>query len=195
MNRRSALTWTSIGALAVWAAASCASSAAHESGDKPAHTGKPARVAYVNYAAAASGQRLEIVNESHTDRTELYSRARPLEDAVTKVTTDEVMDELIGFFRTKGFFEHAQRGPAPAAGEGQYSQAIEIETAGELLHMTVQKGLSADERQRFLECAQAFVMIYNNTYQLQSVDRAPDWNSSSGGDRAAIPPAKKSPGR
>lgn len=162
---------------------------------KPVRTGRPARVAYVNYAAGATGQRLEIVNQSHTDRTELYSRARPLEDAVTKVTTDEVMEELLGFFRTEGLFEKAQSGPAPSGSEGRYSQALEIETPSERVHLVVEKGLPPAERQRFLKCAQAFVMIYNDTYQLQSVDRAPDWNQSGSGVQAPVPAAKKSSGR
>ncbi len=194
MNRRYALWRSSIGALAIsWTIASCASTAPTASG-----TGQPARVAYVNYGASPGGQRLEIVNQSHTDRTELYSRARPIEEAVTKVATDEIMEELIGFFRTKGFFEHSAKGPAPATGDGQYSQALEIEAPGEYVHMTVHKGLTSDERQRFLECAQAFVLIYNDTYQLQSVDRAPDWDLSRGGARPSPgggAGAKKSPDR
>jgi hypothetical protein len=197
MNRRYALWKSSIGALAItWAIASCASPNSGKGDGKPERTGQPARVAYINYGASPSGQRLEIVNQSHTDRTELYSTARPIEEAITKVTTDEVMEELLGFLRTKGFFEHASKGPAPATGDGQYSQAIEIEAPGEFVHMTVHKGLSSDERQRFLECAQAFVLIYNDTYQLQSVDRAPDWDPA-GGDRpaAGTNAAKKSPDR
>lgn len=191
LELRDAPRRTSPFALAICIAlASCASTASSSDSAKPAVTGRPARVVYMNYSAGAAGQRLEIVNQSHTDRTELYSRARPLEDAVTKVTTDEVMDELIGFFRTKGFFEKAEAGPAPRTSDGLYTQALEIETPSERVHMSVQKGLPPAERQRFLECAQAFVMIYNDTYQLQSVDRAPDWD-----ERPPPPGVKKSSGQ
>ncbi len=191
MNRRLALRMSSLGALAISSAlASCTSTSGGT--EKPAITGQPARVAYVSYGTGAVGQRLEIVNQSHTDRTELYSKARSIEEAVTKVTTDEVMDELLSFFRTKGFFEHAQQGSAPSSADGRYSQALEIEIPGDRRYMTVQKGIAPDERQRFFECAQAFVMIYNDTYQLQSVDRAPDWDPAAA-DRPAS--TKKSPDR
>jgi hypothetical protein len=199
MNRRFALWVSSIGALAISSViASCASTAPGSASEKPERTGQPARVAYLNYGAGPGGQRLEIVNQSHTDRTELYSRARPIEEAVTKVASDEILEELIGFFRTKGFFEHSAKGPAPVTGNGQYSQALEIEAPGEYVHVTVHKGLTSDERQRFLECAQAFVLIYNDTYQLQSVDRAPDWDPSGGAARPSqggSAGAKKSPDR
>ncbi|MFN0243646.1 MAG: hypothetical protein ACKVWV_12195 [Planctomycetota bacterium] len=142
--------------------------------------GHPARIAFVSYASAGAGKRIELVNESHSNRAELYSQRKSLEDAVTKVTTDEVMDEIVKLFRARGVYERAQKGAAPADGGGTFTQALEIDTPDFAGHWALLRGASSEERQRFLECAQAFVMIYNDTYQLQSVDRAPDaWNSDS----------------
>ena len=38
-----------------------------------------------------SSQALALVDQSHTDRTELYSKKRALADAGTKVATDEIL--------------------------------------------------------------------------------------------------------
>ena len=141
----------------------------------PAPSGKPVRMAYLTYN---SQQRFVLVNESHTDRTEFYSNTRPLEDAGTKVSTDEVVEETVKFFDSKGFFAKAADGPAPASGQGTYIQALEVEREGRAVHIALTKSASKDERALFYECAQALLLIYNNTYQLQSVDRAPEWRET-----------------
>ena len=49
----------------------------------------------------------------------------------------------------------------------------------------------------FKVCAQAFLEIYNSTYQLQSVDKMPDWEGDSSRPPAgsqAKPVPKKSQG-
>ena len=173
-------------AVSGWSCASDAKSAAKSGAGQT----QPIRIRYFAYA---SGQNLELVNTAHTDATELYSTTRSLSDAGRKVSTDEVMDEVLKLFRNRGFYERAQAGAAPSTAEGTWSQSLEVETPGELVHMSLHKGSTADDRKLFFECAQAFVAIYNNTYQLQSVDRAPDWRappsprhtskSSSGGGR------------
>lgn len=156
--------------------------------------GRPARIAFVSYASAGAGKRIELVNESHSNRAELYSQRKSIEDAVTKVTTDEVMDELVKLFRARGVYERAQKGAAPADGGGAFTQALEIDTPGFEGHWSLPRGASSEDRQRFLECAQAFVMIYNDTYQLQSVDRAPDAWSSSRTPPSANPKSPKNAG-
>jgi hypothetical protein len=83
---------------------------------------------------------------------------------------------MLDLFESKGYFAGAEPGPAPASGEGVYLQALEVETPGRLVHMSIHKATTAKDIQLFLECQKAFVTIYNGTYQLQSVDRAPDWN-------------------
>ena len=158
-------------AVSGWSCASDASSAA-KSG---AGHAQPIRIRYLAYA---SGQNLELVNAAHTDATELYSTTRSLADAGRKVSTDEVMDEVLKLFRDRGFYDKAEAGAAPSSGAGTWSQSHEVETPGELVHMSLHKASTADDRKLFFECAQAFVAIYNNTYQLQSVDRAPEWRAS-----------------
>ena len=68
-------------------------------------------------------------------------------------------------------------------------QSLEVETPERFVHMTVQKGSPAADLQTFTECKKAFIAIYNDTYQLQSVDRPPDWNAQ--GANGQPPPKKK----
>lgn len=155
---------------------SCASSKA-SSPNADTVTGHPIRVRYVTYSG--KGQDLELVNRSHTDPNKLYSEARPIELAKTKVQTDEVMEATLEYFRTKGFFEKAESGAAPATSEGVYSQSLEVETPERHVHWSVHKGLSPADRSAFTELASAFVQIYNGTIQLQAVDQPPAWTAPS----------------
>jgi hypothetical protein len=149
---------------------SCASSSS--SSTARVKTGQPMRVKYLAYV---SGQKLELVNDSHSDRTETYSTTKKLEDAATKVATDEVLDELLKKYGENGFFERAAPGNAPNAAQKGVSQAIEVESDGKTSWWGFSQALNDADKQRFKECAGLFVYIYNNTYQLQSVDHAPDW--------------------
>jgi hypothetical protein len=133
----------------------------------------PIRVLYVHYK---SNQKLELIDQSLSSSSDYYSQTRKLENAGTKVTSDEVLQELLDFFESKGFFDKGQGGPAPSSGEGVYLQALEVESSGRIVHMSMHKATPVDDIKLFLECQKAFVTIYNGTYQLQSVDRAPDWN-------------------
>jgi hypothetical protein len=133
-------------------------------------------------AANAHGdQRFELIDQSRSSASDLYSKTRKLEDASTKVTTDEILKETITFFESKGFFDKAESGPAPSSGGGGILRAIEVETPDRFVHLTIQKGFTQPEMTRFMECQKAFFDIYNNTYQLQAVDRAPDWESQNPG--------------
>ena len=137
-------------------------------------TGKPVSIRYVHYV---SGQRLELVNPAHTDRVELYSQRRAIADAGTKVSTDEVLGATLQFFDERGFWDAAQPGPAPAEGGPTFSQALEVDLGGRRGYLLFGKDTEPGEKKRFAECAQAFLGIYNQTYQLQAVDRAPDWET------------------
>jgi hypothetical protein len=153
----------------------CASRAA-AAGETPQAVGGPIRIRYAVYT---SGQNLELVNPARSDRTELYSTTRKLEDAGTKVSTDEVLQETLRYFDEHGFGAKAVAGPAPRdGGNGAYSQALEVETPSRHVHMVLHRGLDEADRRRFLTCAKAFAEVYNSTYQLQSVDRAPEWETN-----------------
>lgn len=148
-------------------------------------TGKPLRVRYLAYR---SGQSLQLVNESHTDPHRLYSQKVSVQEASTKVQSDEVMDALVERLREHGFFDRAQNGPAPSMKASNYSQAFEIESQEGVKHWKVLDKSSEKDRRDFLLCAKDFVDLYNETIQMQAVDQAPDWK----GDGKQYTPPKHS---
>lgn len=152
----------------------CGSTASSTGIEKREKTGHPLRVCYVAYA---SGMRLDLVNDSHTDRTAMYSSTKKLEDANVKVATDEVLDETIANFKTNGYFERAVPGSAPREAPGGVSQALEVEKDGRTTFWAIANTAGPDDAKRFRECAKLFTYVYNNTFGLQSVERAPDWQS------------------
>ena len=149
--------------------AGCASSSAAA----PSGMGRPVRVLVESYR---SGQAFELVNETHTDRLDLYSSTRP--SAGTKVQTDDVMDAVLERFAELGLFARAQEGRA-VAGTG-ILRAIEVETPEGVVHMGYGAATSPEDRQVFEECFAAFLQVYNATYQLQSVEDHPDWSPRTG---------------
>ncbi len=141
---------------------------------KPEKSGRPQRVRLVDYISRVN---LELVNESHSDRSETYSNTVPLANATRKVTTDEVLDEVIEQYRKGGFFEHATAGSAPVEAPANVGKAIEVEDGGKTVTWMVQKSAVKADRELFGRCTSLFGTVYNNTYQLQSVDRAPEWQT------------------
>ncbi len=160
------IAWLSC-ALAL-AFASCASASKSQAGDDPAAT-RPLLVRFVDWR---SGQRLTLVDESHTDRAKLYSSTKPIAEAGTKVTTDESLEETLRFFEDQGFFKRAR--PGAAAGGG--AQSLEVETPAGTVHMDLDATTSAEDAGVFRVCRNNFADLYNSVYQLQSVKEAPDWN-------------------
>ena len=152
----------------------CGSTSSSSGIERREKTGHPLRVRYVAYA---SGQRLELVNDSHSDRTEMYSSTKTLEEAFVKVATDEVLDETIANFKTNGYFERAAPGSAPRETPAGISQALEVEQGGQTTFWALSKTAAPDDVKRFVECAKLFTFVYNNTFGLQSVEQAPDWQS------------------
>ncbi|MBL8857039.1 MAG: hypothetical protein JNL28_00855 [Planctomycetes bacterium] len=152
----------------------CGSTASSTGVEKREKTGHPLRVRYIAYA---SGQRLELVNDSHSDRTETYSSTKKLEEAFVKVATDEVLDETLVQFKSLGYFDHAAPGSAPTGTQAGISQAFEVEQGGRTTSWALQKTAGPEEAQRFGQCFKLFYTVYNNTFGLQSVERAPDWQN------------------
>jgi len=152
-------------ALAALLACSCASgSGSRPSASESAVPSPPARVSFVDYR---NGMRFVLVNESHTDRVELYSRTST--DASTKVATDELMDELLEHLDQRGFDARALSGPAPADSTA-WSQVIEVEDSAGTRHLGVGKLTTESERDAFHDCRAAFLYLYNNIFAAQSVD-------------------------
>ena len=133
--------------------------------------GQPARIRIVSYT---SGQAFELVNESHTDRLELYSETRS--NAATKVQTDEVVDEVLDYFDDLGLYDLATAGLAPPLGDTRYTRVIEIDTPGRQLHLGLDGTTSREDQVVFEKCFAGFLDVYNATYQLQSVDEHPSWS-------------------
>jgi hypothetical protein len=60
---------------------------------------------------------------------------------------------------------------------------LEVSLPDGKYHAILRSGVSVESATRFQTCAKALLDVYNNTLQLQSVDQAPDWGSSSSSSR------------
>ena len=156
-------------ALAALALASCASSSKATASENSPEKTRPLLVRFVDWR---SGQRLTLVDESHTERSKLYSTTKSIEDAGTKVASDEILEETVKFFTGEGFFARAL--PGAAAGGGP-AQSLDVETPEGTVHMDLAAGIRPADAEVFRKCRNAFADIYNRVYQLQSVKEAPDW--------------------
>jgi hypothetical protein len=145
----------------------------------PRHvTGKPVRVKYVAYAR---GQNCEIVNESHTNPHEHYSKKVSLAQAYTKIQSDEVVQALLERLDDQGMKGRLQPGRAPELAVGSKAQALEVETDAGVRSWLVQEKSPQAERVAFLKCVKDFVELYNATNQMQAVDYLPEWTGRSQG--------------
>jgi hypothetical protein len=140
----------------------------------PRPHGEPQAVRFTDYRSSIH---LGLVNESHSDPTELYSQRRKLEESMTKVAQDEFVAALLERFEGHGFYKVAEKGPAPAAGAGALTMALEVERQSGLFHLVLGAGSSAKQREVFGLCRTDFATLYNGILGLQSVNKAPDWNS------------------
>lgn len=136
--------------------------------------GEAMEARYIDYR---SGRVLGLVNESHTDTDELYSKRRKLKDSLTKVGSDEVLGALEERLTEQGFFKYARSGPAPIEGTGQLTTALEFSRGGRVSHIGSTGAGSESERKAYLNCVNDFIQLYTNILQLQSVDGAPGWEN------------------
>jgi hypothetical protein len=142
---------------------------------RPAKTGEPLRVLFQQYAPA---QKFELVNDSHSERVEMYSSAKKIDEAYVKVTTDEVLREVCVMLDDNGFATRAAPGSAPASSDGSISRAFEVERNGKTSFWAIGRGANPDEAKRFNDCMSGFLAIYTNTYGLQAVEGTPNWGAS-----------------
>lgn len=133
---------------------------------KGAASTNPARVKFVDYR---SGLKFELVNEAHTDRVELYSR--PTEtDVVTKVATNEVMDELLKYMDDSGFFGNSSNGTFPGDGGSMgFIQALEVERADGTVHMVNSGRLAQTAAAAFRTSRDGFLNLHGKIYGAQTV--------------------------
>ncbi len=169
-------------AVATFGALPGCSSGGTKSAEASAKTGRPVEL---RYRAVAKNLSFGIVNESHTDRTELYSSRQPLDKATIKVSPDEVVDAIVEYFRDEGFFDIAQSGSAPKTAPAGASQILEVSLPEGPYFAVMQPGVSTDFVTKFQTCSKALLDVYNSTMQLQAVDSTPDW--SGGGQPSSRP--------
>ena len=176
--------------LGLCALAGCGSTSPSHATEATART-RPIRIHFVDWR---SNQNLVLVDQSHTDRAELYSNQVKLAEAGTKVTTDEVLEEVVRFFRQEGFFDRATKGPATPGGDAV--QTLEVETPEGTSHLRFGRSTDAAGAKVFRTCRDNFVALYNEVYQLQSVDQVPDWDSQNKKTQSQLdlkPPEGKKP--
>lgn len=157
--------------LGLVALAACGTTSGSKATDEPIRT-RPIRIHFVDWR---SNQNLVLLDQSHTDRSELYSSQVKIDQAGTKVTTDEVLEETLRFFREEGFFDRTTKGPAAAGGD--IVQTLEVETPDGTVHFRFGRSTDPESAKVFRTCRDNFVALYNNVFQLQSVDRVPDWEA------------------
>lgn len=130
--------------------------------------GFAARVALIDFR---DGQRWELRSETHTPQVELYSEQR--KSANVKVTTDDVMAELVRYMRELGFDEHAQSGGAPADPGNGYTRAFEVEVDGKARHMLSGPSASREAQVAARELTTSFIALFNEVQGFQHVDSRP----------------------
>lgn len=140
----------------------------------PRPAGEPLSFRFVDFR---SERHLGLVNESHTDPSQLYSQKKKFDESMTKVGHDDVVAALLDRFQGHGWFELARPGPMPAAAAGAYTMALEVERSGVKTNLALGAGSSAKERELFNACRNDFVLLYSNVLGLQSVDQAPQWKN------------------
>lgn len=172
----STMCFAPIGLLAACLLAACGAPASVGSRSGGGLGGSSAEVAplqlRVRWQVYSTGQDFALASQGLLDRASTYSQAVPLSAAGTKIAPDEIVHALIEHLDGQGV--RSQPGAAPAAGQG-WSQSIEIEEGGAKRWIGVGAASTPEEHKRFRECWMAFTAVYNQTYQLQTVDEAPDW--------------------
>ena len=143
----------------------CNSSTSARANERSGTDGAATRVLLKQFE---KGMRFELVSEAHTDPLEYYST--PRDDASLKIQTNEVMEALLEVMEDSGFARHAQPGSAPSRGNEYMNWCFEVERDGAKEHWAVGTRSELAELQRFGECRDAFLQLYNVTAAYQAVD-------------------------
>jgi hypothetical protein len=150
--------------LAASLALACASGGSGSPTDED-FVGPPTQVRWFIYK---TGQTITLVNDSHTNRLELYSELR--EAAGPKVAGDAEMAALVGYMEEQDFDRYAVDGPAPPSGGPDWFQALELEVDGRARHMLLGTASTREQRATFNGCATALMTLWNLTFQSQAID-------------------------
>ena len=153
----------------------CASGSSAATAPRVASEPDAAKAVELRYRAFAQGLSLGLVNESHSDRVALYSERKSAGSATTKVSPDEVVDAIVEYFRSEGFFEIASRGRAPAQPPAGATQVLEVVLPDGAYHALARPGVTQEFAQTFQTCRKALLDVYSETMQLQAVDAPPEW--------------------
>jgi hypothetical protein len=136
-------------------------------GKPPSKTGVPSRITWRLYK---TDHEITLVNESHSDRLELYSKAKERREAATKVQNDEIVEAVLDYFDRAGYQGFASTGSAPRAQIGRASQSLEVERQGRTTFMVWSPDRPEKERACFVICRDALVEIWNETYAAQTIE-------------------------
>lgn len=142
----------------------CTSPSSQSDGPSSSTDVEPGRLTLIVYR---DGLRLSLVNQAHGDLVEFNSEVR--EDANTKVTYNELVEGVIGYYADNGFYEMAVRGRAPLENRDGSGQAIEVETPKGTYFVMPDPGMSLEDAKQFHEFRQVFIEAYNYSPQAQSV--------------------------
>jgi hypothetical protein len=108
-----------------------------------------------------------LVGGSDEERVSFYSKKR--DDASTKIQTPEIMEELVSFFRKQGLEKRASSGTAPVT-TSTATKCIEVRDGDGVRHLLRTPQMPADVANAFEQYVQAFLIVYQETYALQSVE-------------------------
>lgn len=148
-------------------------------------TGHPVRVTFLAYG---SGQVFELVNESHTNPHEYYSKKIPADQAYRKIQSDEVVEALMSRLKEQGVLKLAVAGAAPKYARGTKAQSFEIETGNGVTNWTVTEASPVDVLKPFVQAKNEFIQLWSATSQMQAVEGAVEWKGASRCRSAGIQP-------
>lgn len=172
--------------LATAVAAGCTSSGApnRASADSAATAakGESVRMTINDYR---SGATFELVNRSHTDALDQYSKISS--SASRKVQDDELMTALRDYLEDEGFEKLAHSGSAPTFSKDTKAWTLELADAKGTRHVVATPQTPIEDMKAMRKLLDAVLATYNETQGWQAVDikskRAEDYfraKSSSG---------------
>ena len=126
--------------------------------------GQPILLVFTDYR---TGARMELANESHTDRIKQYSE--PRSDANRKVQSDDLMKGLVAYLDDQGFSKDATPGDPPYMTGGDLRWTLQITRPFGESYVAESQTSSTREKLRLRIYSKAFLDTYNHTQAWQAV--------------------------